>query len=220
MKKYVLNLISFFLVCCAFLCFSLSIWQIKRYNQKKIIIHSIEDLDFRKQFYQKLRKNSQRYTIYTIKNAILNAKILKFPSYKSKKFGYDIFILSKYEEINLILGIGWIDEKNIKNIEYSDIISGNFLKLPEFHTKLQKNDVKNGIFFNFKKEDLEEFYDQKLDNFQILVDINPIFEESNFLANLNKKSIKTTNSIVYAITWFLYGIIILIINNVCRKKYM
>lgn len=207
----------------ALICFSLSLWQVKRLYWKNNLINNLE-----------LAYTSEPINLKTITGDLGNFKFNKViakgffldeqsmflgPRVFKDTVGYNLitpFMLddSRYVLINR----GWIKEKKIntnknKKISIKGIIKEANLK----NIFTPKNNKKKNLWYYIDIDQMSEFTGLNLMKgvFLDLISSNELQEH----AVPNNSRVKLSNNhLQYAVTWFLLGIVFLIMNYIYLRK--
>lgn len=246
MNKKRISFIAFFSTI-AILCLYCSVWQIRRYIDKKDLKMKIENLDFNKKQYSKISLSGMKeFDISNFTAKIISDKFATLKHYSTNKCNVwheDILILAEIEGKKVIISLGAIDgwgknENNFKNedevkknIQNLSEITGNFI-LFQPKKRLFANDILEdtesffpsnimglGSFSTFRKDYFERYWETDIDFSFALIDINP--NSAYYLESTllpNNIVIKLQHHIFYAGMWIFYSILALIYLILNNKK--
>ena len=206
------------------ICFSLSVWQIKRLQWKKELINNIENA-----------YNSESININTLSGDLNNFKFKKVhlegyflgeksmflgPRVNKDQVGYNLitpFFLK--DDRYILINRGWIKEKiKINNQKKEYVIKGILKESDIKNIFTPKNNMEENLWFYISTKQMSEFSKLKLvDN--IFVDL--IKSNSNDKLTIINSSIPkiVNNHLQYAITWAILGLLFLVMNYIYSKRH-
>ena len=205
------------------ICFSLSVWQIKRLQWKKELINNIENA-----------YNSESININTLSGDLNNFKFKKVhlegyflgeksmflgPRVNKDQVGYNLitpFLLK--DDRYILINRGWIKEKiKINNQKKEYEIKGILKEANIKNIFTPNNSIKENFWFYIDVKQMSEFTGLNLiDGFFLdLIESSP---DEKFTA-INSSIPKIINNhLQYAITWAMLGLIFLVMNYIYNKK--
>jgi len=205
------------------ICFSLSIWQVKRLKWKEDLISNIE----------------KAYNSDSININMLNGDLKKFkfknvylegifineknmflgPRVNNNKVGYYLITPFLLKDGRYILtNRGWLKEIiKIKEQKKEYLIKGILKESDIKNIFTPKNNVEKNLWFYINTKQMSEFSGIKLvDNvFVDLIKINP----NDKLTIINSSIPKIVNNhLQYVITWAILGLLFLVMNYIYSKR--
>ena len=205
------------------LCFSLSVWQIKRLYWKKDLIKNIENA-----------YNSEPININTLSGDLNNFKFKKIylegyflneknmflgPRTNMNQVGYNLITPFLIKDNRYILiNRGWIKEKiKIKNQKKKYLIKGILKKGNVKNIFTPNNSIKENLWFYINIDQMSEFADLIFieDVFLDLIESRPDEKYTVINSSIPKFS---NNHLQYAITWGMLSLLFLIMNYIYNKR--
>ena len=199
------------------ICFSLSVWQIKRLQWKKDLINNIENA-----------YNSESININTLSGDLNNFKFKKVhlegyflgeksmflgPRVNKDQVGYNLitpFLLK--DDRYILINRGWIKEKIKINNQKKEYEIKGILKEANI-----KNSIKENFWFYINVNQMSEFTGLNLID-GVFLDLIESSPDEKFTA-INSSIPKIINNhLQYAITWAMLGLIFLVMNYIYNKK--
>ena len=218
--KNSITLISLLL---SLVCFSLSLWQIKRLYWKNNLINNLE-----------LAYESKPINIKTISGDLSNFRLRKiiakgsFLNEKSMFLGPRVFknnvgyhLITPFmldDNRSVLINRGWIKEKNFdvhnnKNIFLKGIIKESNKK----NLFTPKNNQEKNMWYYINTEQMSEFTGLNLIKC-IFIDLISSNDLKKFTIPNSSKVKLSNNHLQYAITWFFLGFVFLIMNYIYLRK--
>ena len=194
------------LVTAELILLSLGTWQLYRLNYKTNLIENISE-------------QTQLPAIETISEPItyyrqvkLHAKLLTdkvayvYGLNEKGEPGYDVIVPLATEEKVVLVKYDWVKEKNYDKM--SNVITGMIVPIPRKNNFTPDNDVAKNIWYYVDIEQMEKFMDHKL---------LPALIIRNASADTFKAYIKNDH-LGYAIIWYSFAAILLLITFIKRKN--
>jgi len=219
-KNKPLTLVSIII---SLICFSLSIWQVKRLKWKEDLINNIEKA------YNSNSTNINELTgdlrNFKFKNVYLegifiNEKSMFLgPRVNNEKVGYHLITPFLIKDGRFILiNRGWLKEIiKIKEQKEMYLIKGILKESDIKNIFTPKNNIKENLWFYISTKQMSEFSAIKLvDNiFVDLIESNP---KDKFTIINSSMSKIVNNHLQYAITWAILGLLFLVMNYIYSKR--
>ena len=216
--------ITLFFLFISILTFALGCWQLYRLNWKNDLIQNINSSIINPDFFSQENLEYNELTAVKLDNrytTIDQPIFIESKTYQNKVGFHAVTPLFFNNKIYSILNLGWVPDKNIKNIKK---IIEQFNQKKDVNVYLRyltsnknffvpDNNLVSNIWFSINHYDLEEHFQESifspyyfiLFDSEIKFDLNPIV----FLRN---------NHLNYSITWFLLSLSSMVILFIIRKK--
>ncbi len=205
------------------ICFSLSIWQVKRLNWKEDLISNIEKA-----------YNSDSININMLNDDLKNFKFKKVylegifineksmflgPRVNKNQVGYHLITPFLLKDGRYILtNRGWLKEIiKVKEQKKEYLINGILKESDIKNIFTPKNNMEKNLWFYISTKQMSEFSEIKLvDNiFVDLIGSNP----NDRLTIINSSIPKIVNNhLQYVITWAILGLLFLVMNYIYSKR--
>ena len=206
------------------ICFSLSIWQVKRLNWKEDLISNIEKAYNSDSININILtgdlRNFKFKNVY-LEGIFINEKSMFLgPRVNKDKAGYHLItpFLLKDGRYNLI-NRGWLKEiTKIKEQKKEYLIKGILKESDIKNIFTPKNNMEKNLWFYISTKQMSEFSEIKLvDNiFVDLIGSNP----NDRLTIINSSIPKIVNNhLQYVITWAILGLLFLVMNYIYSKRH-
>ena len=206
------------------ICFSLSIWQVKRLKWKEDLISNIEKAYNTDSInINKLTgdlKNFKFKNVY-LEGIFINEKSMFLgPRVSKDQVGYHLISPFLLKDGRYILtNRGWLKEIiKIKEQKKEYLIKGILKESDIKNVFTPKNNMEKNLWFYISTKQMSEFSEIKLvDNiFVDLIESNP----SDKLTIINSSIPKIVNNhLQYAITWAILGLLFLVMNYIYSKRF-
>ncbi len=206
------------------ICFSLSVWQIKRLKWKEDLISNIEKAYNTDSInINKLTgdlKNFKFKNVY-LEGIFINEKSMFLgPRVNKDQVGYHLITPFLLKDGRYILtNRGWLKEIiKIKEQKKEYLIKGILKESDIKNVFTPKNNMEKNLWFYISTKQMSEFSEIKLvDNiFVDLIESNP----SDKLTIINSSIPKIVNNhLQYAITWAILGLLFLVMNYIYSKRH-
>ena len=206
------------------ICFSLSIWQVKRLEWKKNLISNIEKAYNSDSININMLtgdlKNFKFKNVY-LEGIFINEKSMFLgPRVNKDQVGYHLISPFLLKDGRYILtNRGWLKEIiKIKEQKKEYLIKGILKESDIKNVFTPKNNMEKNLWFYISTKQMSEFSEIKLvDNiFVDLIESNP----SDKLTIINSSIPKIVNNhLQYAITWAILGLLFLVMNYIYSKRY-
>ena len=206
------------------ICFSLSVWQVKRLKWKEDLISNIEKAYNTDSInINKLTgdlKNFKFKNVY-LEGIFINEKSMFLgPRVNNDQVGYHLITPFLLKDGRYILtNRGWLKEIiKIKEQKKEYLIKGILKESDIKNVFTPKNNMEKNLWFYISTKQMSEFSEIKLvDNiFVDLIESNP----SDKLTIINSSIPKIVNNhLQYAITWAILGLLFLVMNYIYSKRY-
>ena len=206
------------------ICFSLSVWQVKRLKWKEDLISNIEKAYNTDSInINKLTgdlKNFKFKNVY-LEGIFINEKSMFLgPRVNKDQVGYHLITPFLLKDGRYILtNRGWLKEIiKIKEQKKEYLIKGILKESDIKNVFTPKNNMEKNLWFYISTKQMSEFSEIKLvDNiFVDLIESNP----SDKLTIINSSIPKIVNNhLQYAITWAILGLLFLVMNYIYSKRY-
>ena len=205
------------------ICFSLSVWQVKRLKWKEDLISNIEKAYNTDSInINKLTgdlKNFKFKNVY-LEGIFINEKSMFLgPRVNKDQVGYHLISPFLLKDGRYILtNRGWLKEIiKIKEQKKEYLIKGILKESDIKNVFTPKNNMEKNLWFYISTKQMSEFSEIKLvDNiFVDLIESNP----SDKLTIINSSIPKIVNNhLQYAITWAILGLLFLVMNYIYSKR--
>ena len=206
------------------ICFSLSVWQVKRLKWKEDLISNIEKAYNTDSInINKLTgdlKNFKFKNVY-LEGIFINEKSMFLgPRVNKDQVGYHLISPFLLKDGRYILtNRGWLKEIiKIKEQKKEYLIKGILKESDIKNVFTPKNNMEKNLWFYISTKQMSEFSEIKLvDNiFVDLIESNP----SDKLTIINSSIPKIVNNhLQYAITWAILGLLFLVMNYIYSKRH-
>ena len=206
------------------ICFSLSVWQVKRLKWKEDLISNIEKAYNTDSInINKLTgdlKNFKFKNVY-LEGIFINEKSMFLgPRVNKDQVGYHLISPFLLKDGRYILtNRGWLKEIiKIKEQKKEYLIKGILKESDIKNVFTPKNNMEKNLWFYISTQQMSEFSEIKLvDNiFVDLIESNP----SDKLTIINSSIPKIVNNhLQYAITWAILGLLFLVMNYIYSKRH-
>ena len=206
------------------ICFSLSIWQVKRLNWKEDLISNIEKAYNSDSININILtgdlRNFKFKNVY-LEGIFINEKSMFLgPRVNKDQVGYHLISPFLLKDGRYILtNRGWLKEIiKIKEQKKEYLIKGILKESDIKNIFTPKNNMEKNLWFYISTKQMSEFSEIKLvDNiFVDLIESNP----SDKLTIINSSIPKIVNNhLQYAITWAILGLLFLVMNYIYSKKF-
>ena len=206
------------------ICFSLSVWQVKRLKWKEDLISNIEKAYNTDSInINKLTgdlKNFKFKNVY-LEGIFINEKSMFLgPRVNKDQVGYHLISPFLLKDGRYILtNRGWLKEIiKIKEQKKEYLIKGILKESDIKNVFTPKNNMEKNLWFYISTKQMSEFSEIKLvDNiFVDLIESNP----SDKLTIINSSIPKIVNNhLQYAITWAILGLLFLVMNYIYSKRF-
>ena len=205
------------------ICFSLSIWQIKRLNWKEDLISNIEKAynsdSININMLNDDLKNFKFKNVY-LEGIFINEKSMFLgPRVNKNQVGYHLitpFLLKDGRYI--LINRGWLKEiLKIKEQKKEYLINGILKESDIKNIFTPQNNMEKNLWFYISTKQMSEFSEIKLvDNiFVDLIGSNP----NDRLTIINSSIPKIVNNhLQYVITWAILGLLFLVMNYIYSKR--
>ena len=205
------------------ICFSLSIWQVKRLNWKEDLISNIEKAynsdSININMLNGDLKNFKFKNVY-LEGIFINEKSMFLgPRVNKNQVGYYLITPFLLKDGRYILANrGWLKEIiKIKEQKKEYLIKGILKESDIKNIFTPKNNMEENLWFYISTKQMSEFSGIKLvDNiFVDLIGNNP----NDKLTNINSSIPKIVNNhLQYVITWAILGLLFLVMNYIYSKR--
>jgi len=206
------------------ICFSLSIWQVKRLNWKEDLISNIEKAYNSDSININILtgdlRNFKFKNVY-LEGIFINEKSMFLgPRVNKDQVGYHLISPFLLKDGRYILtNRGWLKEIiKIKEQKKEYLIKGILKESDIKNVFTPKNNMEKNLWFYISTKQMSEFSEIKLvDNiFVDLIESNP----SDKLTIINSSIPKIVNNhLQYAITWAILGLLFLVMNYIYSKRH-
>ena len=206
------------------ICFSLSIWQVKRLNWKEDLISNIEKAynsdSININMLNGDLKNFKFKNVY-LEGIFINEKSMFLgPRVNKNQVGYYLITPFLLKDGRYILtNRGWLKEIiKIKEQKKEYLITGILKESDIKNIFTPKNNMEKNLWFYINTKQMSEFSGIKLvDNvFVDLIKSNP----NDKLTIINSSIPKIVNNhLQYAITWAILGLLFLVMNYIYSKRH-
>ena len=206
------------------ICFSLSIWQVKRLKWKEDLISNIEKAYNSDSININMLtgdlKNFKFKNVY-LEGIFINEKSMFLgPRVNKDQVGYHLITPFLLKDGRYILtNRGWLKEIiKIKEQKKEYLIKGILKESDIKNVFTPKNNMEKNLWFYISTKQMSEFSEIKLvDNiFVDLIESNP----SDKLTIINSSIPKIVNNhLQYAITWAILGLLFLVMNYIYSKRH-
>ena len=206
------------------ICFSLSVWQVKRLKWKQDLISNIEKAYNSDSININILtgdlKNFKFKNVY-LKGIFINEKSMFLgPRVNNDQVGYHLITPFLLKDGRYILtNRGWLKEIiKIKEQKKEYLIKGVLKESDIKNVFTPKNNMEKNLWFYISTKQMSEFSEIKLvDNiFVDLIESNP----SDKLTIINSSIPKIVNNhLQYAITWTILGLLFLVMNYIYSKRF-
>ena len=206
------------------ICFSLSIWQVKRLEWKKNLISNIEKAynsdSININVLSGDLRNFKFKNVY-LEGTFINEKSMFLgPRVNKNQVGYHLITPFLLKDGRYILtNRGWLKEIiKIREPNKEYLIKGILKESDIKNIFTPKNDMEENLWFYISTKQMSEFSKLKLvDN--IFVDL--IKSNSNDKLTIINSSIPkiVNNHLQYAITWAILGLLFLVMNYIYSKRH-
>ena len=206
------------------ICFSLSIWQVKRLKWKEDLISNIEKAYNSDSININMLtgdlKNFKFKNVY-LEGIFINEKSMFLgPRVNKDQVGYHLISPFLLKDGRYILtNRGWLKEIiKIKEQKKEYLIKGILKESDIKNVFTPKNNMEKNLWFYISTKQMSEFSEIKLvDNiFVDLIESNP----SDKLTIINSSIPKIVNNhLQYAITWAILGLLFLVMNYIYSKRH-
>ena len=196
------------------ICFSLSIWQVKRLEWKKNLISNIEKA-----------YNSDSININVLSGDLRNFKFKNvylegtFINEKSMFLGHLITPFLLKDGRYILTNRGWLKEIiKIREPNKEYLIKGILKESDIKNIFTPKNNMEKNLWFYISTDEMSKFAGLRLvDNiFVDLIGSNP----NHKLTIINSSTPKIVNNhLQYAITWAILGLLFLVMNYIYSKRH-
>ena len=205
------------------ICFSLSIWQVKRLNWKEDLISNIEKAynpdSININMLTGDLRNFKFKNVY-LEGIFINEKSMFLgPRVNKDQVGYHLitpFLLK--DDRYILINRGWLKEIiKIKEQKKEYVIKGILKESDIKNIFTPKNNMEENLWFYISTKQMSEFSGIKLvDNiFVDLIGNNP----NDKLTIINSSIPKIVNNhLQYAITWAILGLLFLVMNYIYSKR--
>ena len=206
------------------ICFSLSIWQVKRLKWKEDLITNIEKAYNSDSININMLtgdlRNFKFKNVY-LEGIFINEKSMFLgPRVNKDQVGYHLItpFLLKYDRY-ILINRGWLKEIiKIKEQKKEYVIKGILKESDIKNIFTPKNNMEENLWFYISTKQMSEFSKIKLvDN--IFVDL--IKSNSNDKLTIINSSIPkiVNNHLQYVITWAILGLLFLVMNYIYSKRH-
>ena len=206
------------------ICFSLSVWQVKRLKWKEDLISNIEKAYNSDSININMLtgdlRNFKFKNVY-LEGIFINEKSMFLgPRVNKDQVGYHLISPFLLKDGRYILtNRGWLKEIiKIKEQKKEYLIKGILKESDIKNVFTPKNNMEKNLWFYISTKQMSEFSEIKLvDNiFVDLIESNP----SDKLTIINSSIPKIVNNhLQYAITWAILGLLFLVMNYIYSKRY-
>ena len=206
------------------ICFSLSIWQVKRLNWKEDLISNIEKAYNSDSININMLtgdlRNFKFKNVY-LEGIFINEKSMFLgPRVNKDQVGYHLITPFLFNDNRYILvNRGWLKKIiKIKEQKKEYLIKGILKESDIKNIFTPKNNMEENLWFYISTKQMSEFSKLKLvDN--IFVDL--IKSNSNDKLTIINSSIPkiVNNHLQYAITWAILGLLFLVMNYIYSKRH-
>ena len=206
------------------ICFSLSIWQVKRLNWKEDLISNIEKAYNSNSININMLtgdlRNFKFKNVY-LEGIFINEKSMFLgPRVNKDQVGYHLITPFLFNDNRYILvNRGWLKKIiKIKEQKKEYLIKGILKESDIKNIFTPKNNMEENLWFYISTKQMSEFSKLKLvDN--IFVDL--IKSNSNDKLTIINSSIPkiVNNHLQYAITWAILGLLFLVMNYIYSKRH-
>ena len=206
------------------ICFSLSIWQVKRLEWKKNLISNIEKAynsdSININVLSGDLRNFKFKNVY-LEGTFINEKSMFLgPRVNKDQVGYHLITPFLFNDNRYILvNRGWLKKIiKIKEQKKEYLIKGILKESDIKNIFTPKNNMEENLWFYISTKQMSEFSKLKLvDN--IFVDL--IKSNSNDKLTIINSSIPkiVNNHLQYAITWAILGLLFLVMNYIYSKRH-
>ena len=206
------------------ICFSLSIWQVKRLKWKEDLISNIEKAynsdSININMLNDDLKNFKFKNVY-LEGIFINEKSMFLgPRVNKDQVGYHLITPFLFNDNRYILvNRGWLKKIiKIKEQKKEYLIKGILKESDIKNIFTPKNNMEENLWFYISTKQMSEFSKLKLvDN--IFVDL--IKSNSNDKLTIINSSIPkiVNNHLQYAITWAILGLLFLVMNYIYSKRH-
>ena len=205
------------------ICFSLSIWQVKRLEWKKNLISNIEKAynsdSININVLSGDLRNFKFKNVY-LEGTFINEKSMFLgPRVNKDQVGYHLITPFLLKDGRFILiNRGWLKEIiKIKEQKEMYLIKGILKESDIKNIFTPKNNIKENLWFYISTKQMSEFSAIKLvDNiFVDLIESNP---KDKFTIINSSMSKIVNNHLQYAITWAILGLLFLVMNYIYSKR--
>tara|TARA_Y100000996_G_scaffold279960_1_gene220826 strand:+ start:385 stop:1056 length:672 start_codon:yes stop_codon:yes gene_type:complete len=206
------------------LTFILGCWQLYRLEWKNNLIENINSSIQNPEFYNIKFDEYNELTSVKLDNNFKisdNPIFIESKTFQSKVGFHAITPLYLNEKIYSVLNLGWLPDKNIKNvIELVSLFNEKngvdvYIRYLNSNKSafIPENNIKDNTWFSVNKKDIETYYQEKIDsNYYFVLLDSDIKSEINPLVYLRN------NHLNYSITWFLLSISSIVMLLIIRKK--
>ena len=204
--------------------FILGCWQLYRLDWKNSLIENINSSIQNPQIYDiKFNKYRELTTVKLDNNFKITDKpiFIESKTFQSKVGFHAITPLYLNGKFYSILNLGWLPEKNIKNInkfvnlfnEKEDVdVYIRYLNSKK-STFIPENNLTENIWFSVNKIDIESYFQEK-----IMTNYYFVLLDSDIKSEINPNVYLRNNHLNYSITWFLLSISSIVMLIIIRKK--
>ena len=206
------------------ICFSLSIWQVKRLEWKKNLISNIEKAynsdSININVLSGDLRNFKFKNVY-LEGIIINEKSMFLgPRVNKDKAGYHLITPFLLKDGRYILtNRGWLKEIiKIREPNKEYLIKGILKESDIKNIFTPKNNMEKNLWFYISTDEMSKFAGLRLvDNiFVDLIGSNP----NHKLTIINSSTPKIVNNhLQYAITWAILGLLFLVMNYIYSKRH-
>ena len=206
------------------ICFSLSVWQVKRLKWKEDLISNIEKAYNSDSININILtgdlRNFKFKNVY-LEGIFINEKSMFLgPRVNKDQVGYHLISPFLLKDGRYILtNRGWLKEIiKIKEQKKEYLIKGILKESDIKNVFTPKNNMEKNLWFYISTKQMSEFSEIKLvDNiFVDLIESNP----SDKLTIINSSIPKIVNNhLQYAITWTILGLLFLVMNYIYSKRF-
>ena len=206
------------------ICFSLSIWQVKRLEWKKNLISNIEKAynsdSININVLSGDLRNFKFKNVY-LEGIFINEKSMFLgPRVNKDQVGYHLITPFLFNDNRYILvNRGWLKKIiKIKEQKKEYLIKGILKESDIKNIFTPKNNMEENLWFYISTKQMSEFSGIKLvDNiFVDLIESNP----NDKLTIINSSIPKIVNNhLQYAITWAILGLLFLVMNYIYSKRH-
>ena len=206
------------------ICFSLSIWQVKRLEWKKNLISNIEKAynsdSININVLSGDLRNFKFKNVY-LEGIFINEKSMFLgPRVNKDQVGYHLITPFLFNDNRYILvNRGWLKKIiKIKEQKKEYLIKGILKESDIKNIFTPKNNMEENLWFYISTKQMSEFSGIKLvDNiFADLIESNP----SDKLTIINSSIPKIVNNhLQYAVTWAILGLLFLVMNYIYSKRH-
>ena len=206
------------------ICFSLSIWQVKRLEWKKNLISNIEKAynsdSININVLSGDLRNFKFKNVY-LEGTFINEKSMFLgPRVNNEKVGYHLITPFLIKDGRFILiNRGWLKEIiKIREPNKEYLIKGILKESDIKNIFTPKNNMEKNLWFYISTDEMSKFAGLRLvDNiFVDLIGSNP----NHKLTIINSSTPKIVNNhLQYAITWAILGLLFLVMNYIYSKRH-